>query len=210
MGEYKCSAKTRRKIYDIAQELLAEKGYGETSLIDIAKRAHVSTGTLYRHYPSKSSLLLCSADESVSGLEKAASELPASMGCRDRIVALFARGMENGMKLFAAIDGGGSANRSAELYLAYRSAVYASPESFARVSKNRAAMRSAFERVLKGGVESGEVVSGADTFAVADALVSVFFQHYDSALLGYDEEGDALSLERKAMAVLDPVLVCAQ
>lgn len=37
-------------------ELFAEKTYGATAVPEIAARAHVGTGTVYRHFPSKAAL----------------------------------------------------------------------------------------------------------------------------------------------------------
>lgn len=39
-----------------AVELFAEKTYGATAVPEIAARAHVGTGTVYRHFPSKAAL----------------------------------------------------------------------------------------------------------------------------------------------------------
>jgi AcrR family transcriptional regulator len=42
-----------RLILEAAEELLAEKGYHEMSIDDIAARVGVSKGTVYLHFPSK-------------------------------------------------------------------------------------------------------------------------------------------------------------
>jgi len=43
-------------IYQAALDLFGEKGFSETSIRDIARRASVSEGSLYRHWPSKLAL----------------------------------------------------------------------------------------------------------------------------------------------------------
>jgi AcrR family transcriptional regulator len=51
------SAETRRRILDAAIALHAEKGILGTSWPDIAKRADVALGTVYRHFPSLDQLV---------------------------------------------------------------------------------------------------------------------------------------------------------
>src|SRR5438067_11979435 len=51
------NAETRRRIVDAAITLHAEKGVLGTSWPDIAKRADVALGTVYRHFPSLDQLV---------------------------------------------------------------------------------------------------------------------------------------------------------
>lgn len=44
-------------ILDVAESILAEKGYHETSMDEIAARAGVAKGTLYQHFPRKEDLV---------------------------------------------------------------------------------------------------------------------------------------------------------
>ncbi len=44
---------TRDRIIEAAVRLFAERGYGSTSVRDIARRAHVRVSTLYHHFRSK-------------------------------------------------------------------------------------------------------------------------------------------------------------
>src|SRR3954471_3886679 len=50
------SAATRRALLDSATTLFAERGYGRTSLEDIAAGARVTKGALYGHFSSKQAL----------------------------------------------------------------------------------------------------------------------------------------------------------
>lgn len=45
-------------ILQVAEEVLAEQGYHETSMDEIAMRVGVSKGTLYLHFPSKEELMI--------------------------------------------------------------------------------------------------------------------------------------------------------
>lgn len=52
----KDAARNRQRILDAAKELFAERGLGVT-LHDIAARAGVGVGTIYRHFPEKTPLI---------------------------------------------------------------------------------------------------------------------------------------------------------
>jgi AcrR family transcriptional regulator len=50
-------AAARELIVDAAMAQLAEGGYASASVVGVARRAGVATGSVYRHFPSKSDLL---------------------------------------------------------------------------------------------------------------------------------------------------------
>ncbi len=54
---------TREQLYKIAIKMIATNGYEATTLRDIAKRAGVSVGLLYRYFPSKRAVVLALYDE---------------------------------------------------------------------------------------------------------------------------------------------------
>jgi TetR/AcrR family acrAB operon transcriptional repressor len=60
---------TREKIREAGAALFAQKGLEATSVQDIARRAGVSAGLLYRHYRSKDELFLEIANEAREGLD---------------------------------------------------------------------------------------------------------------------------------------------
>src|SRR5215203_1272433 len=49
-------AETRARITTAARELIAEGGYVAAQVAEVADRAGVAVGTVYRHFPSKSDL----------------------------------------------------------------------------------------------------------------------------------------------------------
>jgi len=49
---------TRDRLLSAARELIEEGGYGAASVVAIAERAGVASGTLYRHFPSKQELFV--------------------------------------------------------------------------------------------------------------------------------------------------------
>jgi AcrR family transcriptional regulator len=56
-------AAARLRLYNTAIELIRERGYEATTLRDVANRAGVSVGLLYRYFPSKRAVVLSLYDE---------------------------------------------------------------------------------------------------------------------------------------------------
>jgi TetR/AcrR family transcriptional regulator, fatty acid metabolism regulator protein len=57
-------------ILDEAEKLLAEKGYHDTSIDEIAAHAGVAKGTLYQHFSSKEALIMALLERNVELLEQ--------------------------------------------------------------------------------------------------------------------------------------------
>jgi AcrR family transcriptional regulator len=62
------TAQRRRRLLAAATELAAEGGYDAVQMRDVAARAEVALGTLYRHYSSKDQLLLAALAEQAATL----------------------------------------------------------------------------------------------------------------------------------------------
>jgi hypothetical protein len=67
---------TRHLLYDTAVTLIGERGYEATKLRDVAGRADVSVGLLYRYFPSKRSIVLALYDELSDRYAQQATEMP--------------------------------------------------------------------------------------------------------------------------------------
>lgn len=65
----------RRHLHEIAIKLIATRGYEATTLRDIAKKAKVSVGLLYRYFPSKRAVVLALYDELSSEYADRASRM---------------------------------------------------------------------------------------------------------------------------------------
>ena len=76
---------TRRRLYETAIRLIGEQGYDATTLRDVAKRAGVSAGLLYRYFPSKRSVVLALYDELSDAFAKEAAGMPVGKW-RDRFL----------------------------------------------------------------------------------------------------------------------------
>lgn len=55
---YEVGVESRRKILDAAEELIAERGFEKTSIVEISKRSGVSRGSIPWHFDNKDGVLL--------------------------------------------------------------------------------------------------------------------------------------------------------
>jgi len=67
---------TRERLLDAARRLFAEKGYEHTTSAEIAEAAGVTERTLFRHFPSKSDLLLANFRQHGAALRAAMRAQP--------------------------------------------------------------------------------------------------------------------------------------
>ena len=91
MGKRAAAAEeTRRRIIDATHALHIEQGVAATSWDDIAARAGVGVGTVYRHFPSLDELIpACTAfSMEIVGLPDAAAVAATFEGAEDRVGAL--------------------------------------------------------------------------------------------------------------------------
>jgi AcrR family transcriptional regulator len=75
----------RLRLYETAIELIAERGYEATTLRDVADRAGVSAGLLYRYFPSKRAVVLSLYDQLSAEYADRATEMHAGKW-RDRFL----------------------------------------------------------------------------------------------------------------------------
>lgn len=76
----------------VAREAITEHG-ADASLRDIARRADVGLGTLYRHFPTREALLEALLRTSLDGLTQKAGELETSSSPDDALVSWFREGV---------------------------------------------------------------------------------------------------------------------
>ena len=70
------TAARRQRMIDAAVELAATGGYDAVQMRDVAARAEVALGTLYRHFPSKDHLLLAALAEQAEALRDRMAQRP--------------------------------------------------------------------------------------------------------------------------------------
>src|SRR5690606_14911715 len=66
----------KQRLYEVATGVIAERGYEATTLREVAERAGVSVGLLYRYFPSKRAVVLALYEE----LTGRYADLAAAMG----------------------------------------------------------------------------------------------------------------------------------
>ncbi len=115
------------KLIAAAREAFTEDGSG-ASLEDIARRAGVGIGTLYRHFPTRQALLVAVYVEEVDALSRSAADLSgdppweALVGWIHRFVAYLATKQALAEELLAYRDS------DADVFQACRDAMYAGGE----------------------------------------------------------------------------------
>ena len=71
------TADRKRRLLAAATGLAAEGGYDAVQMRDVAARAEVALGTLYRHYASKDQLLLAAMAQQAATLRERLDQRPA-------------------------------------------------------------------------------------------------------------------------------------
>jgi AcrR family transcriptional regulator len=100
-------AARRERVIAAAVELASAGGYEAVQMRDVAAKADVALGTLYRYFPSKDHLLIAALAEQVSALHRRLTQKPARGGtATDRVVDVLrraSRALEREPKLTAAL-----------------------------------------------------------------------------------------------------------
>jgi AcrR family transcriptional regulator len=156
-GQRADAQRNRERILDAAREVVGEEGT-QASLRDVARRAGVGLGTLYRHFPTRDALLealLRTEFDQLAGLAGAAvtADVPSERVLADWLGEFTLRaGAFRGLpaSLMATLDDPGSA-----------------------LHASCVTMREAGGRLLRAAQESGRIrpdVEPVDLFALVNAL----------------------------------------
>jgi AcrR family transcriptional regulator len=62
---------TRERLYRAALELFAERGFLETTVVDITEAADVGKGTFFNYFPTKEHVLAAYGGERIAAVERA-------------------------------------------------------------------------------------------------------------------------------------------
>lgn len=146
LSREKSTAKRRRHILEAAVICFLEEGYHQTGVRDIARRAGVSLGNLYNHFPGKHDVLVEIAtlerDELAPFLKTLASAAPAPK-VLDRFVTAYAKYLAQPENVILSIEITNEALRQpdiADLFVA-----------------NRQGLIDALAAVLSRGMQAGEL-----------------------------------------------------
>jgi AcrR family transcriptional regulator len=149
--------RNREKLIEVAATAFAQAGV-EASLEDIARRAGVGIGTLYRHFPTREHLVEAVYRRELEGLAAAAKELAASHApdvaleeWMRRFVDYIAtkRGMATSLKILM--------DSNASLF-----------------AEGVGILRGAAEGLLKAAADQGFIRSDIDTTDLLHALSSIY------------------------------------
>ena len=147
---------TRRRLLEAAEDVFAELGYHDASIVKITERAHVALGTFYLYFDSKQAIFEALVIDLNSRVRHSMSE--AMAGARDRIEAE-RLGFEGFFEFTAAHPA---------LYRVVREAEFVSP----------ATLRLHYERIVDGyraglaaAQQQGEIADDLDVEIAAWALM---------------------------------------
>ena len=129
------------KLISAARDAFAEDGTS-TSLEEIARRAEVGIGTLYRHFPTRQALLEAVYVEEVQALSASAADLAdlppwdALVGWLRRFVGYMATKQALAQELLSYVD------RDATVFQACRGELYAAGEPLLKRAQDAGAVRA--------------------------------------------------------------------
>ena len=180
-------ARTRKLVFAAARELLADVGYGKTTIEGIAERSGVARSTIYRHWPELSQLVV----EAVQDIAPVFDTIDEG-NLRDDFIAMMTvmastLAQPRNARLTATLTD--AATRDADL------AVLHSRFSMARRRPTLVALQRAIDR--------GEIEPDTDVDEIATILISPFFFRRFYTHEGVDPE----FIERHADRVLNEILI---
>lgn len=159
-------AETRERIVDAALSLVAQHGYGGTGIPAIAAEAELSTGAIYRYFPSKAELFdevfRRASQREIDVCAEAAQRSGSAAERITHVVEVFARRALKGRRLAWAL---------------LAEPVDALVEADRR--RYRAPYRDIFSEIIKDGIRTGELPA-QDSILAASAIVGALVE----ALLG--------------------------
>jgi AcrR family transcriptional regulator len=166
MGRWKPDA--RGRLGKAALELYAERGFDQTTVAEIARRAGLTERTFFRHYADKREVLFGGAAVLEERMAAAAAGAPASAGPLDAVAA--------------ALDAAGEMlQEGREIALLRQPVIVAHPELREREMAKLASLVEALARTLRGrGVPDPEAP------LAAEAGVGVFKVAFERWILDPD------------------------
>jgi TetR/AcrR family transcriptional regulator, fatty acid metabolism regulator protein len=150
-------------ILQVAEEVLMEKGYYETSIDEIAARVGISKGTVYLHFPSKEDLVGAIFERDTQKfLEQVETILPSALTARGKMEAIL-----------QIISGSLFNQRMQLLYSLSNSA-----ELRRTLLGKKACMRDVWERLsarMTSVLEEGKAAGEFDSTIPTAVMLSAFF-----------------------------------
>jgi AcrR family transcriptional regulator len=168
-----------RLILRAASELLAERGYHDMSLEEIAARVGIAKGTIYLHFASKEDLVVALMQQGSRAYLKALDEaLESALTPREKLTAVIDHAMS------------GIASHGRQMFMM----ILQNPEIHSRLADMRSEMSQQWEgprRRLAAAIDQGKANGDFDpalpTPLIANLLTSLVNPHNQRQLI--DEEG---------------------
>ena len=158
--------RNRERILEVAREAFTQHG-AEAALDDIARRAEVGTGTLYRHFPTRDALIEAVFRSQVEKLTAAGQRYALTLPPLEALRAwmlVFIDYVAGKILILPALDtvpGG----------------------SMRMVEGTRGLIYSVFRGLVQSAVDSGDFRAGTDPDDLVRALIGVF---YTTSLPGWE------------------------
>lgn len=195
MATYSKSARTKQRIYETARNLFLENGFDTTSLIDIAQAANVSTGTLYRYFPTKGDFLMQTERYSIDRLHEFAKTIPLDLPLSERICLLAEQdiiGVTNDIKCDPHDERAQEAiNTSAAVVdyaLASLGEPYASIEHLQMENDFRLELQGIYRDLIESSQQAGTCRTDVDADMLAQVMMALYFQELNYIVL--DQQHD--------------------
>jgi AcrR family transcriptional regulator len=147
-------ARNRSTLIEVARSAFDTEGV-DVSLYEVARRANVGIGTLYRHFPTRDALVLAVYQQGIDDLCRSADRLLESLSPADAIAAWMAQFVD-----FLASRQG--------IIAALRAALDASVFNDARHN-----VTAASSRLMSAAVAAGEVRTDAETFDLTRVMAGL-------------------------------------
>ncbi len=181
----------RQELLDLSARLFAERGYGATTVRDIADEAGILSGSLYHHFPSKEAMV----DEILSTfLDDLFSSYRAIMaqdiGARQQLEAVV-------VESFECID----KHHEAVAIFQNEAPHLAQLERFSYLNDRGQEFRELWDQILTEGVRTGAFRAGLDT-----DLVFRFIRDTVWVAVRWYRPGGRLSAQNVAAQYLDILL----
>lgn len=179
------------RIFHAAMELFEQQGYENTSVEQITKRAGVSKGTFFTHFPSKDAVFSAIGKIFVEYfqdiVENGLQEGHSAKRILHDSIHMAAVWCEENKPMIGQVTASG---------------MYRSPMG-SHATSNRVAMIGLLDRVLRAGREQGEIRENVSIDDVSAMITGLYF----TAMSDWINDGGVWSLERKLLDYME-LLYC--
>ena len=177
---------TRLKILEAAFALMAERGYDNVKIEEIAKRADIANATFFLHFPTKSAIVAAFNEQVTVKIEERLSQFEVGAIEKLELVrALILDEWNQHSGLLRRIVAEAAAN-SGEAFLG-----------------SSASLENLIEGIIREGQNNNDFVNEFDAELVAEALVA----SWRASSLHWAKSGDAIRARRANRQALDMILM---